>query len=386
MSPRTAVTIIFFLNGALFASWAARLPAIQAQHNLTKGELGIVLLGLSCGVITALALASGFISRYGSRLVTVVAGVLLACALPLLALMPNPLLLWGALFIFGAFMSTMDVAMNAQGVEVEKQRGQPTMSSLHAAFSIGGFFGAAVGAGMAGQNISPALHFSSMAVLAIGVTLWAGQSLLLIKPHKGGAGRIFQLPPRALLPLGVIAFCSTMGEGTMADWSAIYLEQIVQVSASTAALGFAVYSALMTVGRLAGDWLTQRLRADWLVRGGGAIATSGFLVAILLPQPVPVLFGFALVGAGLSIVIPLVFSAAGKMPNLPPGSGIAGVATIGYAGFLAGPPLIGAIAQVITLPAALLLIALMVSTLIFVGGAVQPTVSDHGSGAVSQGE
>lgn len=370
---RWAVLAMFFANGALFANWLSRIPQIQANLAMSEGQLGLALMGLAVGVLTALSIAGGLIARFGSRAVTAASGVLLCLLLPFLVLMPNAVALGVNLFMFGAAMSAMDVAMNAQGVDVERALGRSVMSSFHAAFSIGGFAGAASGAVMAYLGIGPALHFVLAGAAFVLLILLAAPRLLPVAPEAEPdlSGPVFRLPARALGPLGAVAFCSATGEGAMADWSAVYLKSVVGATDSIAAIGFAAFSITMTGGRLLGDRLAMRFGGATLVRAGGVTASVGLLLAILLPQAAPVLLGFAAVGAGLSIVVPLAFSAAGNVPNLPAGVGIAGVATIGYAGFLAGPPAIGLVAEATSLRVAMLLVLLLVGSLIFTASALR---------------
>jgi len=377
---RRAVLAMFFANGALLANWLARIPQIQASLTLSEGELGLALMGMAVGVLIALTMVGGLIGRFGSRTVTTASGVLLCLLLPFLALMPNAIALWVSLFLYGGVMSLMDVAMNAQGVDVERALGRSVMSSFHAAFSIGGFAGAAIGASMAFLGIGPALHFLIAAAGFLLLILLAASALLpgspAAEPDLGGP--VFRLPARVLWPLGAVAFCSSVGEGAMADWSAVYLKSIVGSTDGVAALGFAAFSITMTGGRLLGDNLAMRFGGANLVRAGGICAAGGLLLAILLPQAAPVLLGFAAVGAGLSIVVPLTFSTAGNVPGLPSGVGIAGVATIGYAGFLAGPPAIGLLAEATSLRVAMLLVLLLVGSLVFTSQALRrPRLSEQ---------
>lgn len=365
---RWAVLAIFFINGALLSNWVARIPDIQRKLSLSEGALGIVLLGLSVGVLTALTMAGGLVARFGSRAVTTVTTFLLCGALPLLALAPSPVLLWMALFIFGATLSTMDVAMNAQAVEVERRHDKPLMSSFHASFSIGAFFGAVIGSFL--TDLSPLNHFLFASVVGFVGALIAVRPLVDVDGEKQSGGSVFRLPERSLWMLGAVAFAGAIGEGAMADWSTVYLTNVVQTDTSTAALGFASFSLMMTVGRAAGDWITAHINVPLLVRGGGILAAIGLFIAILLPDTIPVIIGFGLVGAGISITIPLAFSAVGKMPGIAPGAGIAGVATIGYAGFLAGPPILGLIAEFTSLRISLGLVAFVVATLVITGGAL----------------
>jgi predicted MFS family arabinose efflux permease len=368
---RLAVMTAFFINGALFANWVSRIPTIQTQLNMSEGTLGLVLLGLSVGVICALTLAGGLITRFGSRTVTFIGGLSIAAVLPLLALMPTSYSLAAILFLFGATMSLMDVAMNTQASAVEKLAERPMMSSFHATFSIGGLVGALVGVGMVAAGLSPLVHFSIVSSVGVLLILWAQRDLLMLPEEGNSHSTVFQLPPPALWGLGAIAFCSAIGEGAMADWGGVYMEGVVGATSTIAALGYAAFSLTMTAGRLAGDRLVSRYAPSLLVRGGGLLAGVGLVLAIVFPWVPTTLLGFALVGAGLSIAIPLVFSAAGHVPDLPPGTGIAGVATIGYAGFLAGPPVIGLVAEATSLQVGLGIVALLAFTLVLTGRAIR---------------
>ncbi len=376
ISPaRLAVLMMFFSNGAVLSSWASRIPQIQDKLGLSEGALGIVLLGLAVGVLTALPLAGGLIVRFSSRSVLLFAGIANVLTLPLLALAPEAILLWFALFLFGATTSTMDIAMNAQAVGVEKNVGKPIMSSFHAAFSIGAFVGALMGSGAVAVGFEPLSHFLIASVIFGGIILsFTRQTIDIDGEIEESGGAIFRLPVRALWVLGALGFCATIGEGAMADWSAVYMEDIVGTTEQVAPLGFAAFSLTMTGGRLIGDWLTARFSAVTIVRLGGLLSGSGLLVVVILPETIPALIGFAFVGAGLATIVPIVFSAAGNMPNVPSGAGIAGVATIGYAGFLAGPPVIGLIAEATSLQSSLLLVAAFSYGISFLANAV----SHHG--------
>ena len=241
---RLAVLAMFFLNGAVFGTWVSRIPDVQVRLGLTEGTLGLVLLGIAVGVITALTLAGGLIARFGSRTVTIAGAVALCLLLPSLALMPGAIALWVNLFVFGAAMSLMDVAMNAQGVKVEQQHRRALMSSFHAAFSIGGFAGAALSAGLAALAVLPFYHFSLVSLLFLLIIGFVGPKLLAENSQSNPGEPVFQLPHRLLWPLGIVAFCTALGEGAMADWSAVYLTSVVGATASFAAIGFAPMAKL----------------------------------------------------------------------------------------------------------------------------------------------
>ena len=368
---RLAVITTFFINGALFATWVSRIPAVQTRMGLSEGALGLILLGLSAGVLVALSLAGGLIARFGSPKATVVGATIMCVTLTLIALAPNSIALWIGLFVFGGAMSLMDVAMNEQAVLVERNMGRPLMSSFHAAFSVGGLTGALIGAGMASvETLTPFLHFAFVG-LAFGTAMvLVYRHLLPVKRAAQEDDVVFRLPERALWTLGIVAFCTAIGEGAMADWSGVYLTQVLGTSAAVAALGFAAFSVTMTIGRLFGDKLTATWNNVSIVRFGGLAAALGVLAAIVATEPIVVLLGFAAVGLGLANIIPLSFSAAGNRPGIPTGVGIASVATIGYSGFLAGPPVIGLIAEVTSLRIAFVLVALLVGSLFFTANAV----------------
>lgn len=368
---RVAVSLAFFTNGALVATWVSRIPAIQSKFGLREGALGLVLLGLSAGMLTALFLAGGLIARYGSPKVTLYCALISCLALPFLVIVSIPSALFAVLFVFGGGISAMDVAMNEQAVLVERNAKRPLMSSFHAGYSIGGFVGALIGAGMAALTGLPTLpHFAIAAALFSGAIVLSFPHLL---PTERGAGKkeaVFRLPERSLWILGVIAFCTAIGEGTMADWSAVYLTKVLNADAALAALGFAAFSLTMTIGRIFGDSLSRKWAPALIVRAGGLIAALGILAAALTKNPIIALAGFAAVGVGLANIIPLLFGAAGNFPGISTGTGIAGVATIGYAGYLVEPPLIGFVAEETSLRVALFLVALIIGTLVFSAKAI----------------
>ena len=370
---RLAVLTAFFIYGAIFATWYARIPAIREKLALSEGQLGLVLLGISVGMLTALSVAGGMIAKFGSPKVTLAGAAVLVISLPFLALTPSAWALWLQLFIFGAAGSTIDVAVNEQAVLVERNAGKPLMSSFHAAFSVGGLAGSLIGAGMASINtLSPFVHFLISAILFGLAMLLAYPHLLPVETNTEENGSVFRLPERALWLLGFVTFCSSIGQGATADWSAVYLTQVLETNAAFAALGFAAYSLTMTLGRVFGDALAAVWKPVTIVRFGGVVAALGFLAAMFTTSSWVALLGFAAIGLGLANIIPLSFSAAGNYPGISTSVGLAGVATIGYAGFLIGPPLIGLIAEAISLRIAFIFVTLLVGTMIFTAKAISP--------------
>ena len=368
---RSAVLLAFFTNGALVATWVSRIPAIQSKFGLSEGALGLVILGLSAGMLTALFLAGGLIARFGSPRVTLFCALVSCLTLPFLGIASTPIVLFGVLFVFGGGISAMDVAMNEQAVLVERNAKRPLMSSFHAGYSVGGVAGALMGAGMAAMTgLSTLPHFLTAAAIFSGAIVFSFPHLLPTERAVGKKEQVFRLPEHTLWIMGVIAFCAAIGEGAMADWSAVYLTQVLNTNAALAALGFAAFSLTMTIGRIFGDFLSRKWTPVLIVRAGGLIAALGIIAAVLTDNPIIAIAGFAAVGMGLANIIPLLFGAAGNFPGISTGAGIAGVATIGYAGFLVGPPLIGLVAEEISLRTALFFVALIIGTLVFSAKAI----------------
>lgn len=355
VSARLAVAAIFFVNGALFGNWVARIPAVKEKLGLSEGLLGLALLAIAVGALVAMPVAGVLISRLGSRGITA-AGVLGACvALPLVAVPGSFPALVAVLLALGVLLGSLDVAMNAQGAAVEKVYGRPIMNSFHAMFSIGGLAGAMMGGAMAALGAGLGTHFLAVAALFGALALFAVQYLLPSEP--AGAGEpAFAVPDRAMFGLGIVAFCVLLGEGAVADWSAVYLSGTLGTGPGVAAAGFAAFSLMMTAGRLAGDRLNMLLGPVTLVRLGGGVAALGMSLALFGGSPAFALAGFAGVGAGFSVVFPIVLSTAARTPGVAPGAAIAAMSTMGYFGFLVGPPLIGFVAEMLTLRGALGLI------------------------------
>ncbi len=376
-----AVFTVFLANGALFGTWVSRIPTIQSQLHLSEAGLGLVLVGLSLGVLLALSFSGSLIASRGSRKITV-GGMGAACLiLPLIGLAPHALFLWGALFLFGGALSAMDVAMNAQAVIVEQDAQRRYMSTFHGAFSVGGLLGALLGAAMASLGLPPILHFSVASIVFGLATALSAKHLLISNKSRNGKHAakqpVFSVPPRALWPLGSVALVSSIAEGAMADWSGVYLTEVMGTSTATAALGFAAYSLTMTLGRLTGDRLNGVWTSARIVKTGGVISALGLGLVVSAVNPILTLTGFAIIGIGLANIIPIAFRTAGNAPDIPAGTGIAAVATIGYAGFLAGPPFIGFLAEATSLRLALFTIALMLVTLHWSATAVSESGEDR---------
>lgn len=369
---RLSVSVIFLVHGLIYATWVSRIPAIQASLRMSAGTLGSVLAAVAVGSILSMPVAGWLIGVYGSRRVVICSSFVFCLTLPLIALSPAAPWLAGALAVFGAAAGAMDVSMNAQGVAVENHYHRPVMSSFHALFSIGGMLGSAIGGVVAARGIAPAVQFWASA--AAFVVIAAAVFPLMLPRSEDAAGHAsFTLNfPRRLAALGMLAFCVLVGEGAMADWTSVYLRSSLGTGPGTAAAGYAVFSGAMAGGRLVGDRLTAAFGRISIVRRGAIVAAAGLAVALALGTTISALVGFACAGAGFSVIIPIVFGAGGKIEGFPPGAGIAAVTTMGYLGFLSGPPIIGFTAELFSLRAALGIVVLLAGIASLLAASVEP--------------
>lgn len=363
---RLAVLAAFFTNGALVATWVSRIPTIKDGLELSDSAWGLVLLGLSLSVLISLMISGSLIARFGSPAVAITGAVVMGIVLPLMALAPHPILLFCGLFIFGASLSAMDVAMNEQAVLVEHETQKTLMSSFHAGYSIGGLTGALVGSLMASRpHIPVPVHFLGASFVFCAMVLIMRKNFVVVKKSDQDSKVAFSLPHRSLWMLGAIAFCSMLAEVAMGDWSGVYLTQVLETNSAVAALGFAAVSLTMTIGRLLGDTFSRLDKPALVIRAGASTAILGLLLLVLTNSIIVAIIAFGLVGLGLANIVPMTFKAAGNTPGFAAGAGIAGVATIGYCGTLIGPPMIGFIAQGYSLRIAMLAIMLLIATLLY---------------------
>jgi MFS family permease len=364
MSPeraaRGAVTTVFFLNGFLFGSLVARMPAIRDHAGVTNGELGIALASVALGAVVAMPIAGALAARHGSRHVTRAALALCSAVVLLPVLATSLPALAAAFLVMGLAMGSLDVTMNAHGVAVERRYGRPILSGFHAAFSFGGLAGAATAATAAAAQLDLQLHVALVAAASLAVGLgWSRRFLPAAEDASGTEDPVLARPPRRLWALGAVAFSCLLVEGAAADWSAVYVRDELSTSAATAASAYVAFSLTMAIGRLLGDRLVERFGPVALLRGGGLLAAGGFGAGLAAGAVPGALVGFAALGAGLATVIPVVFRAAGSTPGMAPGMALAAVSSTGYLGFVAGPPIIGSIAEAVGLPTALVLLVLL---------------------------
>jgi fucose permease len=353
VTPRWATTGVFVVNGAAIGIWVAHIPWVQERFDLSRSAMGLVLVGMAIAVIFAFPLAGQAIVRHGSERIVWVGGIAtsLAVILPLLA--PHALLVALALAVLGASSATQDVAMNSHGVKVEKDMRRPIMSSLHAGWAFGGMAGAGFAAACAALGLDPRVTVALASALLLAVLFATARRIGHGSTAEGDDTPGFTLPSRGVVLLAILCLLVMVTEGAMADWGGLYLRQDLGASAAIAALAYSFFTAGMTAGRIVGDWINRRIGPVALLRWGALLTGMPLAAMLLIGQPAAALVGLFVVGLGVSNGVPLMFSAAGRQPDTPPGPGIAAVSSMGSLGFLAGPPFIGFLADATSLPWAL---------------------------------
>lgn len=346
---RVASATMFLVNGLLMGSWAPQIPLLLPRHQITETTLGLLIFLLGVGAVGAMAMAGGLIGRFGSRRVLGVFATAAPLTLAAVVLSPNLWVLSGSLVIMGALIGCMDVAMNANAVELERRLGRAIMSSSHGFWSLGGFIGGGVGGW-----IIAGIEAEGHALLVAGIALLAvlvARPYLIEDLHKPLAQHGQTAPakgwPRspAIYILGVMALLSMIPEGAVLDWAALYLQQEHGTGVSTAGLAFALFSGTMAIMRFAGDAIRNRFGAVQTLRVSSLIAAAGLLGAALAPNATLVIASFAFAGLGVANMVPVMFSAAGNFPGLSPGLGISIVTMLGYSGILVAPSSIGFVAD-----------------------------------------
>ena len=348
---RVAVTAVFFLNGIVFASWYSRLPTIQEQLDLGPGTLGLALIGAPLGLLAAQPLTGALTATIGSRRLVAAAPLLLAAAVAPALAVDAPTLALGT-FTAGAANGVLDVSMNVEGLAVERLSGKRIFNSLHAWFSFGALGGAALGGLAAAAGVDPLPHIAIVVALgAIAATL-ASRGLPPAEAEPRAEGPRFARPSRRLAALGAIAFCALLAEGAVFDWSGIFIRRETGAAIGLASAGLAAFNLAMGFGRLTADGAAERLGSPALGRAGALLAAAGLGMALLLGSAAGAIAGFAVMGLGLASVFPLALRAAGYDPAIS-GPAVAAVSSVGYAGFLTGPPAIGLLAELFGLGGAL---------------------------------
>ncbi|WTX92734.1 MFS transporter [Streptomyces sp. NBC_00637] len=395
---RIALTTFFALDGFVFAGWVVRIPAIKEQTGASPSTLGLALLGVSAGAVITMMFTGRLCGRYGSHPVTVVCAVLLSLSVTLPPLTHSAAALGAVLLLFGAAYGSINVAFNSAAVDLVAALGRPVMPTFHAAFSLGGMIGAGLG-GLVAGSLSPTRHLLGLGIIGLLVTALAAPTLLRQEPprppepaiagptdaeskgapagpadapaHQGGPASAKAAPHRSaprtrrlVIVFGLIALCTAYGEGALADWGALHLRQDLGASAGAAAAGYSCFALAMTVGRLTGTTLLERLGRTRTVVIGGGVAAAGMLLGALAPALWAALLGYSVAGLGLANLFPVAVERAGALAGP---SGVATASTLGYGGMLLGPPAIGFMADWFSLPAALTSVAVLAGVAALIG-------------------
>jgi MFS family permease len=342
---RIGSAIFFFISGFGYSTWASRIPTIKHQLNLNEAQLGLVLFALPIGLMFTMPITSRLLTHYSSKAIMLFGSLFLSGVLILIGISNTMWQLIAMLFCFGSARNLMTLSINTQAVAVQALYSKSIMATFHGIWSLAGFAGAAVGLVMVYFNIAPTLHFLFVSIALTLLTLYFIKDTLHQKPAPQPKRPVFSLPDKYLLKFSLICFACMACENTMYDWSAIYFQKEVNPDKTVATAAFVIYLVAMTTGRFLGDRIVTRLGIKTVLKYSGAFIFCGLMLAVLLPYSVIVTVGFILVGFGVSCIVPMVFSLAGKSKNMSSSSALASISTIGYLGFLLVPPFVGFVAQ-----------------------------------------
>jgi MFS family permease len=356
---RVALGALFFFMGICFASWAARIPDIQSKFQLSEGELGTLLLCLPIGSMVGLPIAGWSVHHYGSRIVILICSFAYALTLPLIGLAPNLWVIAAVLMLFGTLGNIMNISLNTQALGLEDQLGKSILASFHGIWSMAGFTGAGIGAGMIFLQFSPAAHYAVVALISVVMILFSQKYVINDKREDAeSGGLVLKKPDQLLLRIGIISFLGMMAEGCMFDWSGVYFKKIVEAEPALVSVGYVCFMGAMASGRFVTDKATNRYGKLPILQVSGILIFAGLLLAVAIPNIYTAAFGFLLVGFGVASIVPVAYGIAGRSKLYSPSVALALVSTLSFFGFLVGPPLIGFIAELFNLKVSFALIAL----------------------------
>jgi MFS family permease len=342
---RIAITVFFFISGFGYSSWASRIPSIKQQLNLNEAQLGAILFALPVGLLFTMPITGRLLTLYNSRKIMLAGAILFNLVLMLPGFSNS---IWQLVFIlvcFGGTRNLLNLSMNALSVEVQNMYNKSIIASFHGIWSLAGFAGAGVGYLMVTYDVATSYHLLAVSITMIFLTILFYSNTPDQIPVAQKAKPLFSLPEKPLIKFSIISFATMSCENTMYDWSGIYFQNEVHGSKSAATAAFAVYMVFMTLGRFTGDKLVEYLGIKTILKFSGILIFTGLFIAVAFPYPVPVYAGFAVVGLGVSCIVPMVFSIAGKSKTMNSGQALASISTVGYLGFLMVPPLVGFVAQ-----------------------------------------
>ncbi len=354
---RLAVSFFFFAQGVIFASWANRIPDVKASLGLNDRELGTVLFAIPVGQVTAMMLSGWLVNRFGSRRMMTLGCILYAVCLVPLSFATSAWSLMLGLFFFGMAANLCNASANTQAIGAERYYGKTIMASFHALWSMGGFLGGLISMAFIGAGVSTSVQFITVMLLVLlSVNLFRGQLVLsdvkaepAAVPSKTGRFAFIKKIDPFVVFLGFMAFCGMVCEGCMYDWSGVYFKDVVRVNDGLVQLGYVVCLCTMTVGRFISDYFVMRYGRRYVVMASGALIFTGMALAVLFPFIIPATIGFFLIGFGISSTVPICYSLAGRSTRMNSALAVTTVASVGYLGFLLGPPVIGHLAHAISL-------------------------------------
>ncbi|MBS0447621.1 MAG: MFS transporter [Proteobacteria bacterium] len=364
---RGATRVQFAALGFMAGAWGVHVPSVKAAYALNDIELSGVLFAAAAGAVLSLFGAGRVIARMGARRTAMVAAIAMGSLLAAVLGWPDLALLLPAMVLFGAAMSLFDVAINAEGTALESLVGRAIMSNLHAMFSVGAMAGAASTGVLLRIGIAPLVQLAGIGLVVAGIAAWAARAMLDAHPVDDGTGpgAHFAWPRGLLLAIGLMIFAGMSAEGAMYDWCVLYLKQELGTTQHAAAIGYAAFTGAMAAARFAGDAARARWREPKLLQASAGLAAVAMTIVLLSAHPLVAIAGYALVGIGLAPVVPILFNAATHVPGPSRAAAIAAVSSVGYAGFMIGPPLIGSIAQGVSLTAAMFVVVVAAALLAF---------------------
>ncbi len=372
---RAAGIVFYFLSGFGYAAWASRIPSIQQHLHLNEAQWGAVLFAMPAGLMITMPITAQLLSHFSSRSIMMAGALVYIVMLGLLGFADYTWQLVIILFLFGSSRNLFNLSLNAQAVSVQSLYDRSIMTFFHGVWSMAGFAGAAAGYLLVRFNVGINWHLPLVSIFMIGTALYFYKDAIYHKPMVQQKRPVFSLPDKFLLKFSVICFACMACENTMYDWSGIYFEKALHISKQYATVGFVFYMIAMTISRFAGDFLVNRIGIKPILNYCGWLIFTGLAIAILFTYPVTAIIGFVLTGAGVSCIVPLVFSMAGKSKNMSGASALAAISTIGYLGFLMVPPFVGFIAQLAGLRVAFGIISLLGGLIVWMVGKIEEPVA-----------
>ncbi len=369
---RRSVSVFFFMHGLCFASWASRIPTIQSNLNLSAAALGTLLFALPLGFFISLGFAGRLIAKAGSKKAVVLSSILYSLSLVCIGFSTSTGQVAVSLFMFGFFSNLLNISINTQAVAVEELYKKRMMATFHGLWSLAGFVGAGIGTWMIGKAVHPLPHFIFICVIFLITIAICAFHLIEKDKSTGEKSPLLALPDKSLLGLGIIAFCSMMIEGAMFDWSGMYFMHVVKVNSELTGIGYTTFMVAMAGTRFLADALVGNFGLNRILQASGMFTTIGLLLAVIQPQLIPSLLGFLLIGMGVSSVVPIIYSAAGKSKTMTAGTALTAVSSLGFMGFLIGPPIMGFIAAATSLRGSFFALTIMSVAVVVLSSFLRP--------------